>query len=126
MADIGNNRIQKFTSSGSYITKWGTLGSGDGEFDGPIDVAVDGAGIVYVTDVGNSRIQMFTSSGAYLARWGRTGSGNGEFYGPYGVAADASGNVYVTDLGNNRVQKFGSGTTSAGRTTWGRLKSLYR
>jgi DNA-binding beta-propeller fold protein YncE len=27
VADLGNNRIQKFTGAGVYLTKWGTLGS---------------------------------------------------------------------------------------------------
>jgi hypothetical protein len=30
--DGGNNRIQKFTSDGKFITKWGSQGSGDGQF----------------------------------------------------------------------------------------------
>ena len=32
VADSGNNRIQKFDSDGNYITSWGSLGSGNGQF----------------------------------------------------------------------------------------------
>ena len=56
-----NNRIQKFDSSGNFITKWGSNGSGDGQFNGPQGVAVDGSGNVYVVDAYNHRIQKFTS-----------------------------------------------------------------
>ncbi len=28
-----NNRIQKFTNTGTFLTKWGSAGSGDGQFD---------------------------------------------------------------------------------------------
>ena len=59
VADFGNNRIQKFDSSGNYITQWGSAGAGNGQFNGPIGVAVDSLGAVYVADSGNNRIQKF-------------------------------------------------------------------
>ncbi len=54
-----NNRVQKFDSNGSFITKWGSEGSKDGQFDGPKGIAVDSHGNVYVTDEGNTRIELF-------------------------------------------------------------------
>ena len=30
-------RIQKFTGTGTYLTQWGSYGSGNGEFEVPID-----------------------------------------------------------------------------------------
>jgi CSLREA domain-containing protein len=108
VADEFNHRIQKFTSSGTFITKWGSLGSGDGQFELPRAVAVDGQGNVYVADSGNHRIQKFTSDGAFLTKWGGFGSGDGQFIRPPGVAADGQGNVYVADANNNRIQKFTS------------------
>ncbi|MBF0537156.1 MAG: DUF1566 domain-containing protein [Nitrospirae bacterium] len=59
VADPANNRIQKFSSSGAFITKWGSSGSGDGQFNSPYGVAVDTSGNVYVADNGNNRIQKF-------------------------------------------------------------------
>jgi len=32
VADLGNNRIQKFTSSGGFDSEFGGIGSGDGQF----------------------------------------------------------------------------------------------
>src|SRR5215831_6638944 len=89
-----------------YLTQWGTLGAGNGQFYGPYDVAVDAGGNVYVVDSGNERIQKFTSTGTYITKWGTEGSGDGEFFQPSGIAVDASGYVYVSDLNNNRIQKF--------------------
>ena len=43
VADTGNNRIQTFTSSGTYLTQWGTHGSGQRAVQCPIGVAVDAA-----------------------------------------------------------------------------------
>ena len=86
--------------------KWGSLGSGDGQFSDPTGVAIDGSGNVYVADKGNSRMQKFDSSGTFLTKWGSLGSGDGQFSDPSGVAIDGSGNVYVADKGNSRIQKF--------------------
>src|SRR5262252_2170381 len=101
----------------TFITAWGSLGSGNGQFENPNCVATDAAGNVYVSDGANKRIQKFTSTGAYLTQWGTYGSGNGQFSTPTGVATDAVGNVYVGDWGNNRIQKFTS--TGTYITQWG-------
>ena len=103
-----NNRIQKFTSNGDYLTQWGTQGSGDGQFDRPLGIAVDSSGNVYVADMCNHRIQKFTSSGVFVAKWGAYGTGDGQFLYPQGIAVDSLGNVYVADQYNNRIQKFNS------------------
>jgi DNA-binding beta-propeller fold protein YncE len=117
VAETSNSRIQKFTSDGKFITKWGSKGSGNGEFKTPTIIALDASGNVYVTDSGNHRIQKFTSDGKFITKWGSEGSGEGQFKTPCGVAVDNSGNVYVSELSNHRVQKF----TSDGKfiTKWG-------
>ena len=50
--------------SESYVLvkKWGTQGSGDGEFNLPVGIAVESSGNVYVADQGNHRIQKFRPS----------------------------------------------------------------
>ena len=40
--------LYKFDSNGTFISKWGYYGSGDGEFSNPYGIAVDSKGIVYV------------------------------------------------------------------------------
>jgi DNA-binding beta-propeller fold protein YncE len=105
---VYNNRIQKFTTDGQFVTKWGSTGSGDGQFMYPNGIAVDSSGYVYVADSNNYRIQKFTSDGAFVAKWGTQGSGDGQFGYPYGIAVDGSGYVQVTDYYNHRVQKFTS------------------
>jgi tripartite motif-containing protein 71 len=51
--------VEKFTSSGAYLAQWGSLGSGPGQFQHPLGVAVDAGGNVYVADAGLDRIQVF-------------------------------------------------------------------
>ena len=41
VVDTVNYRIQKFDSDGTFLTKWGSKGSGDGEFFGPRGLEVD-------------------------------------------------------------------------------------
>jgi hypothetical protein len=109
---------------GTFLLKWGSRGSGDGQFDGPKAIAVDVNGNVYVADAENHRIQKFDPSGNFIAKWGShcelsTGEscvdpdgdgplelGDGQFNNPIGVAIDARGHVYVADTGNDRIQKF--------------------
>ena len=50
VADQLNNRIQVFDNTGTFLTTWGSLGSGDGQFNDPAGVAVDGSGNVFVAD----------------------------------------------------------------------------
>jgi streptogramin lyase len=108
VTEFATNRIQKFDSSGSYLTQWGSFGSGNGQFDQPFDVAADTAGNIYVADTNNHRIQKFDNSGSFLLAWGNNGTGSGQFKFPNGVAVDTAGNVYVADTNNHRIQKFDS------------------
>ncbi len=91
-----------------FVTKWGSLGTGNGQFNNSRDIAADTSGNVYVADTGNNRIQKFSADGTYLGQWGGYGSGNGQFNGTLSIATDSIGNVYVSDMGNNRTQKFTS------------------
>jgi DNA-binding beta-propeller fold protein YncE len=98
----------------SFITKWGDIGSEDGQFVQPFGVAVDSSGNnVYVADTRNNRIQKFDSNGTFITKWGNTGSEDGQFVKPFGLAVDSSGNnVYVADTSNNRIQVFSLATPS--------------
>ena len=48
------------SSSAVFISKWGTQGTGDGQFREPEGVAVASDGSVYVADTINNRIQKFS------------------------------------------------------------------
>ncbi len=52
----GMPRVQKFDTNGHFITKFGSFGSGDGQFVDPEHLAVDSDGNVYVTDRKNNNI----------------------------------------------------------------------
>jgi DNA-binding beta-propeller fold protein YncE len=94
---------------GTYLTKWGTFGTGRGQFGSySYGVATDTGGNVYVVDRGNRRVQKFDAGGAFLSMFGSEGTGDGQFVRPVAAAVDATGNVYVVDLAPPRIQKFTS------------------
>jgi hypothetical protein len=84
-----------------------TIGSG---FNNPQQVAIDGAGTLYVTDVG-TRMVIEIPQGCAATNCQRTLDGG--FAAPYGIAVDGAGNLYVTDEGNSRVLELPLGCTSS-------------
>ena len=120
VADSGNYTIRKVTPGGVVTTLAGLagkFGSTDGtgnaaRFDGPVGVAVDNAGNIYVADSGNYTIRKVTPAGvvttlAGLAgkRGSTDGTGNSaRFDHPWGVAVDNGGNIYVADTGNDTIR----------------------
>jgi sugar lactone lactonase YvrE len=134
VADTGNNVIRKVTSAGVVTTLAGLAGksgSTDGTGStarfgsrdgGPIGLAVDDAGNVYVADSQNHTIRKVTAAGAVTTMAGNAsimsvmglpagGSTDGtgseaRFNYPGGVAVDKAGNVYVADTLNHTVRKI--------------------
>jgi tripartite motif-containing protein 71 len=95
----------------SFIGKWGSKGSADGEFITPHTLAFDGFGNAYITDTDNQRVQKFSSDGKFITKWGTKGSGDGQFILPLGIDIDSSNRVYVIDQGKSSVELFTSNGT---------------
>ena len=129
VTDPWNFRVQVFTSSGTFLRKWGHLrtpggscntpgaiaaGLRGGSLNTPAGIAIEPTGNVLVVTAGwmstfgAFAVHRFTAAGEFLQRWGTDGFGPGQFDSPAGVAVDRAGNVYVADSSNNRVQKFSS------------------
>ncbi|WP_295795539.1 gliding motility-associated C-terminal domain-containing protein [Mucilaginibacter sp.] len=136
VADSGNSLIRKISILGVVTTLAGsgTTGSTNGtgtaaSFNGPIGIAVDVAGNVYVADSYNNLIRKITTTGVVttLAGSGAQGDADGtgaaaSFKDPIGMKIDADGNLYVTDAQNNKIRKITSAgvvTTVAGKLTLG-------
>ena len=126
VTDTGNDRILKFNSSFILVNKWGSKGTGDGQFSVPQEhIAVDKQDRVYIVDgVSNPRVQIFDTDGHFLGKIGShcqmsTGEGcvdpdgpgplelgDGQFSKPEHVSIDSQDKVYVVDRGNKRIQVF--------------------
>jgi DNA-binding beta-propeller fold protein YncE len=102
-------------SACTFILKFGTAGSENGQFITPRGIAVDSAGNVYVTDAGGDtrgQIQKFDANGNFIARLGQNNGTAQGFISAYRITTDSSGNVYATDgaseATSNVVKKFNS------------------
>lgn len=108
VADQNGNDIVLFNkNTGTYISEFGSFGTGKGQFSGPRGMTLDYEGYLYVADRNNSRVQKFASDGTYLGQWGKSGTQNGQFNGVYTIAGSPTGlSLYTTETSSHRVQKF--------------------
>jgi YD repeat-containing protein len=123
VADSDNNRIEEFSSSGTFVAAFGwgvvngeskeeqctidsscqagTAGANNGEFHDPLGVAIAN-GDVYVTDSLNKRVEELSASGSYLAKFGES-----KLSDPWGISTgQLNDDLYVTDTGNSHVDEF--------------------
>jgi len=121
VADWNNNTIRKVTAAGVVTTLAGLAGSygtadgsaAEARFQGPVSLAVDTAGNVFVADNSNHTIRKVTAAGVVTTLAGSPGdSGSADgtgsaarFYGPQGVAVDRDGNLFVADYDNYTIRK---------------------
>ncbi len=100
VADYGNGRVARFSSTLAPLEPLGSPGKGPGQFDQPSAVATARGGGLWVADTGNNRVQLLSPEGAPV----RTIEAG--FLGPRGVAEGPDGRVYVSDTGNDRVLRI--------------------
>ncbi len=121
ISDFSNNVVRKV--SGGVISTIAGSGlqayAGDGGpalsagLNGPLGLALDASGNLYIADSGNHVVRIVTPGGvigtfAGNGALGDTGDGglavNAQLATPYGVAVDAAGNIYISDSGESRVR----------------------
>src|SRR5688572_28841088 len=120
VADTGNNRIRKVSPEGHVqtIAGDGSAGYADGparqaRFNGPIGIAVDANGNVFVADTYNDRIRMISPDGnvSTIAGTGMPGYADGDrstslFDTPCGLIAANDGTIIVADTGNDSLRRI--------------------
>lgn len=121
VADTGNHAIRRITPQGvvSTIAGSGSPGFTDGagrlaQFNGPLAVAVDKAGVIYVADTYNDRIRRIGTDGTVstLAGTGTAGQLDGPaaaamFDTPAAIAAGPDGVLYVADVRTGAIRRIG-------------------
>ena len=106
VSDRNKNIIKKFSPDMTLIRSFGSPGSGDGQFNGVLEMAIGSNQRLYVVDHSGHRVQYFDLEGNFLGKFGTEGSGNGNFKFPWGIAVGRDDRVYVSDRDNHRVQIF--------------------
>ncbi len=98
VADQGNNRVQRFSSTGTYISQFAT--------PSPKDVYWGPDGRIFVTSNDNV-VRVYASfGGALVEQWGSTGENIGQFTNARGIAVTPANRVIVNDINNDRLQLF--------------------
>ena len=99
-------RVCVFDLDSSFYRVFGSIGEADGQFTWATSIAIDRAGLVYVSDEYTERISIFDGDGEFLGKWGAPGAAPGELDGPASITFDSDDHLLVSDHRNNRVQRF--------------------
>jgi hypothetical protein len=100
------NYAEKSVPKFKFITKFGSNGSGNGQFSCAYFVVIDKQGNIYVSDCWNHRIQIFDRNRQWLKSIGSKGSGNDQFNYPTGIAFNSKNHLFVADSDNHRIVEF--------------------
>jgi len=104
--DTHYQRIIVYDPQGKEVRRWGSAGTGPGQFVYPTDIAFDDKGHVFVSEYGDhDRIQVFDDKGNYLREIGSFGTDDGQFRRPQSMVI-VGDTMYVTDSCNHRIIVF--------------------
>ncbi|AMM50582.1 hypothetical protein TH61_04475 [Rufibacter sp. DG15C] len=110
VADRWNNRVQKFSTAGVFLSSVNTSGQINGRFFEPTGIAIDGTGHLYVVDKELSRVQKLKINAdgtfTFVTQFGGLGFSGGGMYKPSGIAVKENGDLYVADYSNHRLAHF--------------------
>ena len=94
-----NGRIVRYNADGEFVSEFGSVGTGPGQFDLIHGVGVDRDGRILVSDRDNNRIQVFTEGGEFIEEWP-------DITGPTGIHIDENDDVWVISTTLNQILKF--------------------
>jgi sugar lactone lactonase YvrE len=107
VADAANGVVDVLDrQSGQIVRTIGDKGEPAERLDRPTNLAIDGAGTLYVSDVGRFQVVQFDHEGHFKGAIGKPGDNLGHFTRPKGVALDRDGHLYAVDAAFNNVQVF--------------------
>ena len=108
VADNNNRRIQKFDSSGNYLTSFGSYGTTNGKFINPHFITIDKYNSIYVGDRERNNVQVFDDN--FNFRYAITGLSD-----PKDIVVDKFDRLLVAY--NHGVNIYTSTTGSFNKTT---------
>ena len=116
VTDNSNNRVQLFSSDGTYLRSFGTKGDKQGQFDFPTGIAFDVKNEnIFVVDSRNHRVQLFSEQGEYLNQFGGEGNLDHQLQFPHGLSVDSDENIVVADFSNKVIKIFSPSSQFVGK-----------
>jgi len=107
VADTHYSRVLVFDREGKEVTRFGSNGTGDGQFLLPTDVAVDKEGNVFVGEYGgNDRISRFTPDYRFVLSFAGEASGDAALARPSSMVFDGEQTLWVADTVHHRICRF--------------------
>ena len=103
VADHGNDRVQRFSTEGSWLGEWGVAGADEARLLGPMGLAIGGDGSVYATDLAGDRLRRFTRDGTLVAL--SRGADAAVLPAP-GLALDGGGDVFLADPRGQQIVRI--------------------
>lgn len=135
IAELFNNIVRKVNAAGIISTIAGTGASGytgDGgpatsaTFRGPYDVAINSAGVIFITDNQNDAVRSIDASGIIHTYAGTGTSGNSgdggspdaaELHVPIGISIDQYDELFIADAYNDAIRLAGPWLTSVSHSS---------
>ena len=106
VTDDDNNRVQVFSSDGTYLRSFGRQGDKQGEFNFPRGITIHETNNIIVVDSWNHRVQLFSEQGEYLSQFGGEANLDHQLEHPHGLSLDDKGNIIVADRYNKSIKIF--------------------
>jgi len=101
VTDEVGHQIQVFDSTGRFLRRFASVGTGNGQLRQPRGIGVLSNGNVVVSEFGNDRLQIFTPQGQFVSL-----IGVGMLKSPSGLSIDSEDFVHVADSVNHQVLVF--------------------
>jgi len=108
VTDTLRQRIFVLDMQGKVLQTIGGSGSGEGQFNFPTELRLDGEDLL-VVDAMNFRVQALDRNGKFKYAVGQIGEGMGEVFRPKGIGVDSEGHLYVVEGLSGLVQVFDRG-----------------
>src|SRR5438093_651703 len=100
--EVGNSITVYAAGASGNATPTATIAGGNTGLNGPIGIALDGAGNIYVANLNGNSITVYAAGASGNATPTATiAGGNTGLNGPIGIALDGAGKIYVTNFGAN-------------------------
>jgi len=101
-----NHQVKRYNLRGKLISKIGSKGNDEYQFNSPKGLAFNSKQQLYVVDSDNSRVQVFNNNDTYAFTIGSKGVDRGELQHPIRIAIDSADTIYITDYDANCIHVF--------------------